>query len=178
MVATEWDSLPNNTFSNLGSHTFIVGIEPTIKSNNAFFYPNPTTNGWFMVKGTEIIKSVEIMNVAGQSVMQLQNPNARGDMKISTIDLTEGVYMVRINFADHTSIVKISFKSLSRLQDMEEAQPLGQRFKMINTIGQAGLAPALHIQFTGIKGTCGWVDPQKISPPRIDLFSSYTAAEV
>jgi len=106
IVATEWDSLPNNTFIFLGSHTTSANIQNVKKTNNAFFYPNPSTNGWFMVKGTEIIESVEIMNVIGQSLAYLQNPDKRGDMKISTSDMTEGIYMVRINFADHTSIVK------------------------------------------------------------------------
>jgi len=106
IVANEWDSLPKNTFDHLGWHQFGVGIQVAEKTNDAFFYPNPSTNGWFMVKGTEIIESVEIMNVIGQSVAYLQNPARRGDMKISTGDMTEGVYMVKINFADNTSIIK------------------------------------------------------------------------
>ncbi len=61
---------------------------------------------------------------------------------------------------------------------MEKAQPLGQRFKMINTIGQAGLATALHIQFTRIKGAGGRIGPQKIFAARVHLFSSYSTAEV
>jgi hypothetical protein len=106
IVATEWDSLPINTFDHLGSHQFTVGIKEIKKSNNAFFYPNPSTGGWFMVKGTEIINSVEIMNVIGQTVAYLENPVQRGDMKISTENMPEGVYMVRINFADNSSIIK------------------------------------------------------------------------
>jgi len=106
IVANEWDSLPINTFKYLGAYPVTVGINISKKPNNAFFYPNPSTNGWFMVKGTEIIESVEIMNVIGQSMQYLQNPDRRGDMKISTQNMSEGIYMVRINFADHTSIVK------------------------------------------------------------------------
>jgi hypothetical protein len=106
IVGTEWDSLPNNTFSNLGSHTYSpVGIT-TAKKNNAFFYPNPSTQGWFMVKGTEIINSVEVMNVIGQSIAYIQNPARRGDMRINTTDLNKGIYMIKINFADNSSIVK------------------------------------------------------------------------
>ncbi|RLD67460.1 MAG: hypothetical protein DRI84_02340 [Bacteroidetes bacterium] len=106
IVGNEWDSLENNTFTHLGSHTYVMGINSSVKTNNAFFYPNPSTNGWFMVKGTEVIESVEIMNVIGQSMAFLQNPAKRGDMKISTQSMTEGIYMIRINFADRTSIVK------------------------------------------------------------------------
>ena len=106
IVANEWDSLPKNTFDHLGSHQYGVGIQEIHKSNNAFFYPNPSTNGWFMVKGTEIIESVEIMNVIGQNIAYIKNPAKRGDMKVSTVDLLEGIYMVRINFADNSSIIK------------------------------------------------------------------------
>lgn len=107
IVGLEWDSLPNNTFDYLGAHPGMpIGINNIVKRNNAFFYPNPSTNGWFNVKGTEIIESVEIMNVIGQSMAFLQNPDQRGDMRISTQNLAEGIYMIRINFADHSSIVK------------------------------------------------------------------------
>lgn len=106
IVGTEWDSLPKNTFKYLGSHPNHVGIQSVKKSNNAFFYPNPSANGWFMVKGTDIIESVEVMNVIGQSMAFLRNPAKRGDMRVSTTDLTNGIYMIRINFADNTSIVK------------------------------------------------------------------------
>jgi predicted extracellular nuclease len=106
IVGTEWDSLPKNTFIFLGSHTTSANIQNVKKTNNAFFYPNPSTNGWFMVKGTEIIESVEVLNVIGQSIVFLKNPAKRGDMRISTSDFTKGIYMVRINFADNSSIVK------------------------------------------------------------------------
>lgn len=105
IVGTEWDSLPKNEFSYLGSHT-IVGISSSVKQNKAFFYPNPSSNGWFMVKGTEIIKSVDVMNVIGQSIAFIENPAERGDMRITTHELTKGIYMIQINFADNSSIVK------------------------------------------------------------------------
>jgi len=106
IVGNEWDSLPKNTFQYLGSHPNPLGIQDVKKTNNAFFYPNPSTNGWFMVKGTEVIKSVEIMNVIGQSIALMVNPEERGDMRIDTQELTKGIYMIQINFSDNTSIVK------------------------------------------------------------------------
>lgn len=106
IVGNEWDSLPNNTFSNLGSHLYTVGIKDVVKSNNAFFFPNPSTQGWFMVKGTAVINSVEIMNIVGQSISFIENPAQRGDMKITTENWIPGIYMVKINFDDNSSIVK------------------------------------------------------------------------
>ncbi len=108
--AAEWDSVGFQVFSTLGWHQSICQPNSihtaTKKKNNCFFYPNPATNGWFMVKGTAIIKSVDIMNSIGQVVISKENPSERGDMKISTINLKEGMYMVNVNFADKTSITK------------------------------------------------------------------------
>jgi len=106
----EWDSLGNQTFDHLGYHNNSCHpngfVTITKKNNDCFFYPNPSTNGWFMVKGTEIISSVEVLNVAGQIVISEKNPVQRGDMKISTDGLQKGIYMVNVFFADNTSITK------------------------------------------------------------------------
>ena len=108
--AAEWDSLGNQTFTQLGFHNSSChssGFSITQKaSNDCFFYPNPSSNGWFMVKGTEIINSVDVMNVAGQIVISEQNPVERGDMKITTNNLPQGMYMVNVYFSDNTSITK------------------------------------------------------------------------
>ncbi len=106
IVGTEWDSLQNNTFTSLGSHSYGVGFNEITKINQAFFFPNPSTQGWFMVKATEVINSVEITNIIGQSLGFFTNPEERGDMRISTENWVEGVYMVKINFADNSSITK------------------------------------------------------------------------
>jgi hypothetical protein len=106
IVANEWDSLPNNTFQYLGSHPHTLFIEAPVKSHNAFFYPNPATSGWFLVKANYIIESVEILNVVGQKVADIKNPSRRGDLKVNTSQFVDGLYVVKINFADNTSISK------------------------------------------------------------------------
>jgi hypothetical protein len=106
IVATEWDSLPEDDWSNLGIHNYGTGINDVVKTNNAFFYPNPVTDGYFMVKATEVIESVELMNVIGQSVSFTKNPSQRGDIRITTDGFTKGMYVVRIIFADKTDLTK------------------------------------------------------------------------
>lgn len=105
----EWDSLPKNTFNHLGWHKCDCtpnSIKTVVKKYNAFFYPNPTTGSQFMVKATEIIKSVEITNSIGQLVYKKANPDYRGDMQIKTTNMQKGIYMVKINFIDNSSIVR------------------------------------------------------------------------
>jgi len=107
IVGTEWDSLPINTFSYLGSHPHNIGFDNPVKRNNdCFFYPNPSSTGYFMVKGTAIITSVEVINVVGGIVISQENPVARGDMKIETNGLDNGIYFVNVFFNDGTSTTK------------------------------------------------------------------------
>jgi len=106
----EWDSLPNQTFDQLGFHDCACGpigfksIQK--KTNDCFFYPNPSSDGWFMVKGTEVIDYVEVLNVTGQIIISKQNPVKRGDIKITTNNLPEGMYIVNVYFSDKTSTTK------------------------------------------------------------------------
>ena len=106
----EWDSLGSHTYNHLGYHNcncIVDGFESiNKKTNDCFFFPNPSTNGWFMVKGTEVISRVEVLNVTGQIVISKQNPVERGDIKISTDGLQKGIYMVNVYFSDKTSITK------------------------------------------------------------------------
>ncbi len=107
--AAEWDSLAVMTMDHLRWHNNLChpsGLNPIEKKNDCFFYPNPSSTGFFLVKGTEIIKSVEVVNVVGQMVITEQNPVQRGEMKIFTNNLENGIYMVNVNFADGSSVTK------------------------------------------------------------------------
>jgi hypothetical protein len=108
--AAEWDSLGVRVFSTLGWHQNQCQpngiISSQAKQNDCFFYPNPSTTGFFLVKGTEIIQSVEMINMVGQSVLFEENSLERGDMKVITNDLEKGVYMVSVKFADGSIVSK------------------------------------------------------------------------
>ncbi len=106
---TDWDSLPNMTFDHLQWHVSscqTTGVEEVTKKNDCFFYPNPSSTGFFMVKGTEIIKSVEVINVIGEVVIIKENPVQRGDIRIETNNLDNGIYFVNVYFNDNTSTTK------------------------------------------------------------------------
>ena len=105
----DWDSLPNMTFGHLQWHNGScqpTGINTTVKENDCFLYPNPSTNGSFLVKGTEIISSVELVNIVGKVVVSKENPVKRGDIRIETNNITGGVYFVNVYFADGTTTTK------------------------------------------------------------------------
>jgi hypothetical protein len=123
MVHQEWDTLMGywseadtawintNLWDHLGWHD--CECDPTYNSipdqkrqNEVFFFPNPVDNQEFMVKGTNLIRSVEIVNALGQTVFSRENKSLRGDMQVVVdMDLT-GIYFVVITFEDNSRISK------------------------------------------------------------------------
>lgn len=106
----EWDSLPQNTFDQLGFHICECDPSSVYEHNpvhDAFFYPNPVTGGTFTVKATQIISEVELLNLQGQRLALMRNPLQRGDMVVGLDErVSKGMIMVRIIFEDQRSVVK------------------------------------------------------------------------
>lgn len=107
--AAEFDSIGNQVFDHLGWHQCACqpnSIRTSVKKNDCFFYPNPVVNGSFLVKATEIISRVEVLNTAGQMVISEKNQKARGDMRIYTNNIETGMYVINVYFIDNTSVTK------------------------------------------------------------------------
>jgi hypothetical protein len=107
--AAEWDTLGYNQFDHLGWHVCSCtpnSINEAPKQHSAFFFPNPVNGESFTVKATAIIQSVVLTNTMGQVVLQEQNSQPRGDMKIQTQNISKGVYFVRITLEDNSNITK------------------------------------------------------------------------
>lgn len=109
--SVEWDSLPRNTFSELGYHDCDCNPQTSIstvskRTNDAFCYPNIVKNNQFVVKATSVISEVEVVNVIGQPIFKHKSTSGRGDMKVNLPSGTKGMYLVRIKLIDNTSLVK------------------------------------------------------------------------
>lgn len=105
----EWDSLPINTFDHLGWHDCNChpnGLDAPLKQHEAFFFPNPVKNSSFLVKANGMIQKVELINIVGQTVVTEQNNTLKGEMRISTNGLSDGMYMVKITFDDNQELLK------------------------------------------------------------------------
>jgi hypothetical protein len=108
----EWDALPVNTFTELGQHA--CECDPSYSINeyrpahHAFIFPNPVKGGEpFMVKGTRIIKQVELYTANGQLVGSFINPADRGDITIQPArGLQSGLLLVKITFEDQRQIMQ------------------------------------------------------------------------
>ena len=102
----EYDSIPavvdiggiiyGNWFS-LGVHVCDCNSAVSINEvtrNEVIIYPNPTTNGSFVVKGIDNADKIEVFNVLGESKY-----SARINGNIITVDLEDmkGIYLVRLS---------------------------------------------------------------------------------
>jgi hypothetical protein len=109
----EYDSLAENTWTGLGTHTCScpVGINEIDNSVSVIVYPNPSNNNFFNVSSSDTIKVIELYNVVGQQVIQKEGNKTTKQTTIETGSLAKGIYTVKVLFANNkTSIVKISIQ--------------------------------------------------------------------
>ena len=92
----EYDSLPDATYSYLGSHTCNCIGTSQIKENKEVsyvMYPNPVNKGKVVSIGTQIpIKNIVLTNILGGQVIY--------NKTINTANLAKGTYIVNIEFAN------------------------------------------------------------------------------
>ena len=71
IVSNQWDSLPQNTWSNLGTHicSCISGVSDLANSVSFAVYPNPSADGLFSISSSESIEFIEVVNILGQVVI-------------------------------------------------------------------------------------------------------------
>ncbi|NND77242.1 MAG: T9SS type A sorting domain-containing protein [Flavobacteriales bacterium] len=99
-LTAEWDTLPANTFENLGSHSCIcdpsVGLEE-INSNAAIeLFPNPSENGYFEVSSEGLISEVVIYAITGEKVFEKDPSDLNSNYRIETTDWKRGIYLVNV----------------------------------------------------------------------------------
>lgn len=113
MVHMEYDSLPENTFSNLGIHECdcaAASVNEIAEYTNVDIYPNPVLNGEFTISSAEKMQMVEIVDLLGASIYK---ENLDGNMKwqMNPDVVISGLYFVRISFSDNSVLTrKIIFR--------------------------------------------------------------------
>ncbi|MFL5764547.1 MAG: lamin tail domain-containing protein [Bacteroidia bacterium] len=110
IVTTQWDSLPVNTWTGLGSHTCncLTGISEVDNTVSVIVYPNPSNSGTVNVSAGEQIASVEVLNALGQKVIT-ESGDKKTALSIETGALSKGIYTIRLVFDDkRTSVQRFS----------------------------------------------------------------------
>jgi predicted extracellular nuclease len=114
IVSTEWDSLPRNTYSNLGTHSCncAVGIKEINKSKvTVSAYPNPAINNDITVLAGEAIENVIMYNVLGDVVATKTGNKYDKKMVIETGHISQGVYLIKVtSTGNKVGFVKVSIQ--------------------------------------------------------------------
>lgn len=114
IVTAEWDSLPVNTWTGLGSHTCScasVGINTIEKTTSVVVYPNPADNTHFNILAGDAIETIELYNVVGQLMIAQTGNKMDKKAVVETGSLTRGIYFVKVGLANgKTSTIKITIQ--------------------------------------------------------------------
>ena len=99
LVQTEWDSLPENTFSELGMHTCdcqTLGVEDGEVSQFNMF-PNPAVEKHLMVTATQDLDVIQVFNILGQEAEKVTFEEKNTNYHSLELDhLRTGIYIVRV----------------------------------------------------------------------------------
>ena len=113
IVTTQWDSLPKDTWTGLGTHVcncLTTGIAEANAAPSVVVYPNPADNSYFNISAAAAIVKIEVYNVVGQQMIA-QNGNNDNRAIVETGALAKGVYVVKITFEKNkTTVVKLSIQ--------------------------------------------------------------------
>lgn len=112
-VDDQWDSLPRDTWTGLGSHTCtcFVGIEEASKPVSYIVYPNPANNTFFKIEAAEGINTVEVFNSVGQLMISKASNSNEKQMLVETSSLAKGIYSMRITFKNKSvSVTKVAIQ--------------------------------------------------------------------
>jgi hypothetical protein len=94
----EYDSLPDATYTGMGSHTCDCSNASSIYENKSISFvtsPNPANKGSIVTLNSNVkIDRIDVVNILGEKVLtQISN-------KITTTNLARGTYIINILFSD------------------------------------------------------------------------------
>ncbi len=100
-LQAEFDTLPANTFDNLGIHICdcdpsIVGIEEIYDNSIINVFPNPSVEGYFEVSSEDFISEVIVYSITGEKIYESYLNETSSVVKVDTQGWIEGAYLVNI----------------------------------------------------------------------------------
>lgn len=114
MVGVEWDSIPVNTFTGLGTHTCncpLTGVSEINKEVAIKLFPNPVNDNHFTISAAEKIAEVKVFTATGQEVISVTGNKSATQLEVETGSLAKGMYIVKVLFTNNrTSVTKLSVK--------------------------------------------------------------------
>ena len=110
--AVEWDSLPANTFTELGAH--ISTCDPTdIKKvskeqkSKFWLFPSPSESGYIQIRTNYDIDNIDIINIMGQKIMsESYNTVKTNKLSLKLENVGPGAYFVSVTFENGEKITR------------------------------------------------------------------------
>ena len=104
----EWDSLPKNTFSELGQHVCDCSENTSITEyqNLLSIYPNPNSSGLLKIESSSAIKEITILNLIGQNVFSKTIPEIVFKETITVKPSLKGIYFMAVRLENNKRILK------------------------------------------------------------------------
>ncbi len=112
-VTLEWDSLPKDNWSKLGTHLCncnTVGIKEQTKHVNFNVFPNPSNGNDLSLVSDKNITSVKISNTIGQVIYSQATITNQTKITLNDLNLTKGIYFVTIVNEVGTKTQKITIQ--------------------------------------------------------------------
>ena len=104
----EWDSLPRNTFSELGEHVCNCSEITSIQEyeNSVNLYPNPNNQGILNIESRSSIIEINIFNLIGQHMYSKKSQGITFHESITLDPALKGLYFVDIKMENNEHILK------------------------------------------------------------------------
>ena len=104
----EWDSLPQNTFTELGQHTCNCTDDMSITESESVItlYPNPNSSGLLNIESTSPIQEINIYNLIGQSVFSKSFQGVMLKESITIDPSLNGVYFMSVKLENNKRSLK------------------------------------------------------------------------
>jgi len=102
MVEAEWDSLSEDTFTELGWHTCVcasVGVNEN-EVNKMNMFPNPSIDKQLMISTSQNMESIQVFNIIGQERERVNFTQATDRHKLILEHLQTGMYIVRVTLVN------------------------------------------------------------------------------
>ncbi|MBC7695589.1 MAG: lamin tail domain-containing protein [Burkholderiales bacterium] len=100
IVTLEWDSLPKDNWSKLGSHicdcNLVTGLKSNVKSIHLNIYPNPANGSEIAFVSNTGIKEINIVNAIGQTVYTHTTLVVDSTVVLKNLGIAKGIYYVII----------------------------------------------------------------------------------
>jgi len=105
-ATVQWDSLPEDTWTNLGQHTCDCNLNSVNENEEVemfYLFPNPASEGNVLIKATEIIATIEVYNAIGEKVYSSEGNAGRADFSLAIEDFDSGMYLIHVTFTNEQS---------------------------------------------------------------------------